>query len=93
MKEGYAYVQNWVANTILKRVTNNSNAQIVLLLNFFSSGLVRRLAFFAASCLGVKTLSAQACAECVRVFIALLRRAEDSRTGNASNATSMLASQ
>jgi len=28
MKEGYAYVQNWVANTILKRATNNSNAQI-----------------------------------------------------------------
>jgi hypothetical protein len=28
VKEGYAYVQNWVANTILKRATNNSNAQI-----------------------------------------------------------------
>lgn len=28
MKEGYAYIQNWVANTILKRVTNNANAQI-----------------------------------------------------------------
>jgi hypothetical protein len=32
MKEGYSYVQNWVANTILKRATNNSNAQIAAMI-------------------------------------------------------------
>lgn len=31
-KEGYSYVQNWVANTILKRATNNSNAQIATMI-------------------------------------------------------------
>lgn len=27
--DGFAYIQNWVANTILKRRTNNPDAQIV----------------------------------------------------------------